>query len=219
MQLLAASAVRSGSNYAMLEANRIEGYVALYGQYIKIRKGFTYDAEQDVYICEQGKMLRNKGIKSDVGYFNYFYRSSAVDCKGCPIKKECCGKSDRRTLAFTAFRNHFERMERRLKSLAGRRMKRLRMSTVEPVFGSLINYFGLKRVKAKGKNAAHKCMVISAAAYNLKKYIHFSKPGKAGVKQLALRQRMARNFKLLMDEIWMIIKLQTQIFTISIGSV
>lgn len=218
-KVLADAAFSSGSNYAMLEANRIEGYVALYGQYVKVRKGFTYNAEQDVYVCEQGKMLHNKGVRSDVGYFNYFYRSSASDCKDCPVKKECCGKIKQRTLAFTAFRNHFDRMERRLKSPLGRKMKRLRMSTVEPVFGSLINYFGLRRINAKRKKAAYKCMLMSAAAYNLKKYIHFSKPRKAGVKQLALRQRMARNFKHLMDESWMIMKLQSQISTLSMGSV
>jgi hypothetical protein len=83
MVALAASAVRSGFNYARLEAGNLEGYVSLYGQYNNQREGFTYNAEQDIYVCSQGKMLLNKGIKSDGGYFNYHYRSSVTDCKGC----------------------------------------------------------------------------------------------------------------------------------------
>jgi hypothetical protein len=35
---------------------------------------------------------------------------------------------------------------RRAESAKGRRMKLLRSSTVEPVFGSLINYTGLNRI-------------------------------------------------------------------------
>lgn len=81
------------------------------------------------------------------------------------------------------------------------------MSTVEPVFGSLLNYFGLKRINAKGKVAAHKCMLMSTADYNLKKYLHFLKPGKAGVQRLALRKRMPHFCLLRLDKIWMMIKL------------
>ncbi|WPP51963.1 IS1182 family transposase [Catalinimonas niigatensis] len=134
-KILADGGFSSGANYAALEADHLEGYVSLYGQYNKQREGFTYDAKHDIYICEQGRKLSNKGVKSDGGYFNYHYRSSVTDCKDCPVKQTCCGKSPRKKMTFTAFRNHYDRMEKRLKSPLGRRMKKLRMSTVEPVFG------------------------------------------------------------------------------------
>jgi len=51
------------------------------------------------------------------------------------------------------------RMQERVESKEGKRMKGQRMATVEPVFGSLLNYYGMKRVNAKGKQSAHKFML------------------------------------------------------------
>ena len=50
-------------------------------------------------------------------------------------------------------------------------MKKLRSSTVEPVFGSLINYNGMKQINAKGIEAANKAVLGAAIAYNLKKLL------------------------------------------------
>jgi hypothetical protein len=50
-------------------------------------------------------------------------------------------------------------MQERVESKEGKSMKRRRMATVEPVFGSLLNYYGMKRSNAKGKQAAHKFML------------------------------------------------------------
>ena len=61
----------------------------------------------------------------------------------------------------------------RQQSRQGKRMKRLRQSTVEPVFGSLINYYGMRKVGVRGKAGAHKVMLMAATAFNLKKYMKF----------------------------------------------
>jgi hypothetical protein len=42
---------------------------------------------------------------------------------------------------------------------------------VEPVFGNLLHHYGLRRVNTKGQAAAHKAMLLSAVAYNLKKLL------------------------------------------------
>ncbi|MBW3131219.1 transposase, partial [Hymenobacter profundi] len=41
----------------------------------------------------------------------------------------------------------------------------------EPVFGNLLQQYGLRRVGTKGRAAAHKTMLLSAIAYNLKKLL------------------------------------------------
>ncbi|SMB92414.1 hypothetical protein SAMN00120144_2152 [Hymenobacter roseosalivarius DSM 11622] len=51
-------------------------------------------------------------------------------------------------------------------------MKRLRHSTVEPVFGSLIHHYGLRRIGMRGQAGAHKAMLLAAMAYNLKKLLN-----------------------------------------------
>lgn len=50
-------------------------------------------------------------------------------------------------------------------------MKRVRQSTVEPVFGSLVHYYGLNKINVLGKAAAHKVMLMAATCFNLNKYL------------------------------------------------
>lgn len=50
-------------------------------------------------------------------------------------------------------------------------MKKIRQSTVEPVFGSLTHYYGLRKIGVLGKAGAHKVMLMAAIAFNLKKYL------------------------------------------------
>ena len=104
-------------------------------------------------------MLYYHGIKMDKGFANHYYHARVKDCKECPLKKECCGNKRRQTLTFSVYRHYHQRMQERVESKEGKRMKGQRMATVEPVFGSLLNYYGMKRSNAKGKQAAHKFML------------------------------------------------------------
>jgi len=52
-------------------------------------------------------------------------------------------------------------------------MKTLRSSTVEPVFGTLTQFMGLRKVNTIGIKQANKVMHMSAMAYNLKKLLKF----------------------------------------------
>ena len=52
-------------------------------------------------------------------------------------------------------------------------MRRVRQSTVEPVFGNLIHHHGLRRMNGRGLAGAHKTMLLTAGAYNLKKRLKY----------------------------------------------
>ena len=61
-------------------------------------------------------------------------------------------------------------------------MKAKRQSTVEPVFGTLTQFMGLRKINTIGIKQANKVMHLSAMAYNLKKYLKFThKKVKSGV--------------------------------------
>jgi len=49
-----------------------------------------------------------------------------------------------------------------------------RKSTVEPVFGTLKEFRGLRKLNTIGISQANKKMLMSATAYNLKKYLKFN---------------------------------------------
>ncbi|MFI0431237.1 transposase [Mariniflexile sp. HMF6888] len=60
-----------------------------------------------------------------------------------------------------------------------------RQSTVEPVFGTVTQFLGLRKVNTIGIGQANKCMQLLAIAYNLKKYLKFiEKHSKNGVASL-----------------------------------
>ena len=52
-------------------------------------------------------------------------------------------------------------------------MKAKRQSTVAPVFGILTQFMGLRKINTIGLQQANKVMLLSARAYNLKKYLKF----------------------------------------------
>ncbi|MDO1451994.1 transposase, partial [Rhodocytophaga aerolata] len=135
------------------------------------REGFHYDVTQNAYICRNEKLLYHHGIKIEYGFANHHYHARVKDCSICPFKKECYGNKRRQSLKFSVYRHYHQGMQERVESKEGKRMKGRRMATVEPVFGSLLNYYGMKRSNAKGKQAAHKFMLMAACAYNLQKIL------------------------------------------------
>ncbi|MGB3152380.1 MAG: transposase [Maribacter sp.] len=67
-------------------------------------------------------------------------------------------------------------------------MKGKLQSTVEPLFGTLTQFIGLRKVNTIGLRQANKVIHLSAIAYNLKKYLKFEhKRSKSGAGQLAFR--------------------------------
>ena len=52
-------------------------------------------------------------------------------------------------------------------------MKAKRQSTVEPVFGTLTQFMGLRKINTIGIQQANKVMHMAEIVYNLKKYLKF----------------------------------------------
>ena len=169
-EVLADAGFSSGEALQALEDNNIEGYIPNFGQYKNSREGFTYDKDNDRYICGRGAILPFKKLTTtSLGYLMKTYRSSSKDCAQCPLRSICIGKSDFKKIDDTVDKPLYDRMHARLQTPKAKRMKKLRSSTVEPVLGTLINYLGMRRVSTRGIRQANKCMIMAAVAYNLKK--------------------------------------------------
>lgn len=54
-----------------------------------------------------------------------------------------------------------------------RRLVKRRSATVEPVLGTLINFFAMKKVNSRAMAQANKHVLMSSLSYNLKKYLRF----------------------------------------------
>lgn len=166
----------SGENYAFLEQRNLKSFIPPHGTYKGGPTGFAYNEIEDHYVCPQGKVIpftkefldyRTKTRKKE-------YRARKHVCIDCPIRSECLGKSaQEKKFSVTFYREEYERNIARVNSPQGRYMKGKRQSTVEPVFGTLTQFMGLRKVNTIGLSQANKCMHLSAMAYNLKKYLKF----------------------------------------------
>ena len=151
--------------------------------------GFTYVEEQDHYLCPEGKIIPFTKEFNDyrTGTRKKEYRARKHVCMDCPIRSSCLGKSaQEKKFSVTYYRAEYQRNIARVESPQGRYMKGKRQSTVEPVFGTLTQFMGLRKVNTIGLKEANKCMQLSAIAYNLKKYLKFTqKRVKSGAGMLA----------------------------------
>ncbi|SKB42807.1 IS1182 family transposase [Dyadobacter psychrophilus] len=171
-ELLADAGYSNGFNYEFLELRNITPWIPVFGKYKPEREWVTYDRKEDVFTCTMGKTIPFKGfdLTSD-GKLIKNYRASKKDCIPCVLKESCTPKSQFKRISTTAYEDYYRRAYERQLSRRGKRMKQTRQSTVEPVFGSLVNYYGLSKINVLGKDAAHKVMLMAATCFNLKKYI------------------------------------------------
>ncbi len=173
----------SGENYAFLEQRNLKSFIPPHGTYKGGPEGFVYNGEQDHYVCPQGKTIPFKKVFLDsrTKTKKKSYRASSKICKDCPLRSGCLGKVNEKQFSVTYYRAEYQRNIARVTSKQGRYMKGKRQSTVEPVFGTLTQFMGLRKINTIGLGQANKCMHLSAIAYNLKKYLKFTeKRSKSG---------------------------------------
>ena len=144
-----------------------------HGTYKGGPKDFMYIEEGDYWICKNHQKITFRGFRNGRnGVRKKIYFSKSSQCKDCPFKVECIGKSKERKIELTAYKNEYDRTIERLENSTWHKGKR--MSTVEPVFGTLKTFMGMKKVYTRGLDLTNKCMLLAATAYNLKKLLKFS---------------------------------------------
>lgn len=178
-KILADGAYSSGANYQYLEQNNITPYIPLLGGALSGSEGFIYDEQNDWYICRNNKLLKGSGRVVDDGRGHPVkkYFSLQSDCNNCPIRNTCISdKAKTKKVQHSIYKAELERAKARQQTVKAKVMKRKRSSTVEPVWGTLINFTGMKRLNARGIKAANKMLLLAAAVYNLKKWLKFTAP-------------------------------------------
>jgi transposase len=170
--LLADAGYSNGFNYKFLEQRNVTGWIPVFGMYKPEIKGFPYNKERDEYSCPMNKPLPFTGFHTNKdGTVLKNYYAASKDCKVCPMKSTCVPNISCKKITRTVYDEQYLRAYSRQKSKRGKQMKKLRQSTVEPVFGSLTQYYGLRKIGVLGKAGAHKVMLMAAIAFNLKKYL------------------------------------------------
>jgi transposase len=138
------------------------------------RSDFTYDEENNRYVCPNGKELlryRNPGNRhrtrvSKDGTINY--HASAKDCKICPYKEVCCPNTANRRLR----RNVYEAardVAREIAKTAAYRRSRDQRKQVEMLFAHMKRILKVDRLRLRGLNGARDEFLMTATAQNLRR--------------------------------------------------
>src|SRR5271166_5025532 len=90
--LAADTAYGTGKLLAWLLGKNITPHIPVWERYPSAdgmfsRSDFAYDAERDVYVCPNGRLLRTSGTIHDGRVRNYL--SQPQDCRACTLKQRC----------------------------------------------------------------------------------------------------------------------------------
>lgn len=157
-----------------LETKGIEGYISQ----CDYRRSagpiqFEYHSETDTFTCRNNRVLTLKFIDPATGAKRY----QCHNCTGCEYRSECApkAKTDRaRTLLVPIYQEALQRMNERIQTPLGERMRRLRAATVETVFGTIKHAMRFRHFTVRGNAKVNSVWQFQLAAYNVAKLVrHF----------------------------------------------
>jgi len=131
------------------------------------RDDFTYDHENDVYICPGGRVLASTGTLVNDGT-TLLYRASKADCEACTLKRRCCPKAPARKVPRSVYEGARDVARHIATTEAGRTSRKLRKK-VEMLFAHLKRILRLDRLRLRGPNGARDEFHLAATAQNLRK--------------------------------------------------
>jgi len=163
--LIADAGYGSEENYDYLRDKNITAYVKYnsfhYEQKKRYRKkktyrqeNFRYVAEQDHYLCPQGKVLSYQFTKDVTSYNGYRSKRrvyECADCSACLVKSDCTkSKYNRRIYIGVELLEMRKRARELLTSPEGVKMRSQRPIEVEAVYGRLKHNWGFRRFLLRG---------------------------------------------------------------------
>lgn len=132
-------------------------------------EAFTYDAEQDVYTCQSGAVLRFRG--------NHYvarvraYQAPASACNACPLKEQCTDSKRGRIFTRSFDEPYLDRVRGYHETAAYRKAMRKRSVWIEPLFGEAKEWHGLRQFRLRGLHKVNMVGLLVAAGQNLKRLL------------------------------------------------
>jgi transposase len=128
---------------------------------------FTYDKENDVYLCPLGHKLVYR-TTSRGGYDEYL--SDKHHCKTCPMLTQCTeNQKHERLIQRHVWEEYKERVQQNKRSPEGQKLYKTRAQTIERSFADAKNLHGYRRCRMRGKAKAQEQALMTAVTQNLKK--------------------------------------------------
>src|SRR5258707_12704854 len=140
-------------NIRALDAMGIRAYMPLFDEWNRHPDyfgpaHFTYDAEQDVYRCPQGQLLRP--FRREYQVQKTEYRANAATCNACPVKLACTPGTQGRIVHRSFHAAVQERVRAYQQTPAYEKGMRKRQGLVEALFGEGKQRQGMRPFRFRG---------------------------------------------------------------------
>lgn len=172
-RLIADAKYGTGPNVHAIEEMGIRAYVPLHegdtSSPFYQHTLFTYDAEQDVYYCPQGTVLKFR--HRDDAAERWLYRAKASVCNACACKSACTSSSQGRLVGRSFHAEYLERVRSSYDTPVYQKAMRKRRVWVEPLFAEAKDWHGLRRFRLRGLENVNIEALLIASGQNLKRWL------------------------------------------------
>jgi hypothetical protein len=132
------------------------------------KERFTYNPEQDVYVCPAGETLTSRFGTEEKGRKIRYYSTAA--CGRCALKAQGTRTKDHRRITRWEDEDVLERRQHRLENHP--EMMRKRKAMVEHPFGTIKRWMEQGYVLMRGKQKVSTEMSLSILAYNINRVLN-----------------------------------------------
>lgn len=133
---------------------------------------FTYHAEQNHYLCPEGKVLRYEGREKQNGATRYRYRATATDCQSCPLQPLCCPDSRKgRSLVRTEDAPVMAAFKAKMATEAAQQIYKQRAGVAEFPNAWIKDKLGLRQFRLRGRIKVGMEVLWACLTYNIQQWI------------------------------------------------
>lgn len=133
------------------------------------RSRFSYDAEQDRYICPNNTVLLFE--RNNYENQTRVYRADASNCNVCPLRAKCTTSEEGRSLQRSFYQEYLDRVAAYHETDEYKKAYQKRKVWVEPLFGEGQQWHGLRRFRLRGLEKVNCEAVVTATGQNLKRLL------------------------------------------------
>lgn len=137
------------------------------------RQAFVYDEGTNSYTCPAGKTLPYKGKERRGKSLRYRYRGSALDCKACPFKMQCCPKNKKqgRSVMRSEYEPEIESHAAKMQTEEAKLIYKQRGQTAEFPSAWIKEKLGVRRFRVRGLIKAGLEIIWACVTYNIQQWI------------------------------------------------
>ncbi len=139
-------------------------------------QAFADDAEQDVYRCPAGEVLRHDSQERKIGVVHHRYRAPATVCAACAFKAQCCpqNESQGRTISRAVEASAVQAFTAKMQTAEAKAIYRLRGAVAEFPNAWIKTKIGLRQFRVRGLLKVGLETLWACLTYDIQQWIRLS---------------------------------------------